>query len=108
MFTQFIYKSGSNPYITTTNKRLFAMICKYDVEQFDDISFNVCGLRKWKNNRRSYEDKKEVLRAFAIDWQRFFENTSYSWSQLADWQNFFEEYGKKYGLLTEFRENAII
>ena len=108
MFTQFIYKSGSNPYITTTNSRLFQMICKYYVEQFDNNSFVVCGLREWNGNRKSYEGKKEVLRAFAVEWQRFFNETSYTWGELAKWGAFFEEYGKKYGLLTEFRENAII
>lgn len=107
MFTQFIYKSGSNPYITTTNSRLFQMICKYYVEQFDNNSFVVTGLREW-NGRKSYEGKKEVLRAFAIEWQRFFAETSYSYGELANWQNFFEELGKKYGLISEFKENAII
>lgn len=107
MYTQFIYKSGSNPYITTNNNRLFQMICKYYVEQFDNNSFVVCGFREWNGNRQSYEGKKEVLRAFAIDWQNYFENTDYSWLELLEWQNFFEELGKRYGLLTEFRENAI-
>jgi hypothetical protein len=30
-----------------------------------------------------------------------------SWGELAYWQEYFEKLGKRYGLLTEFRENCI-
>lgn len=107
MYIQFIFKSGSNPYITTSNSWLFQMICKYYVEQVGNNSFVVCGSREWNGNRQNYEGKKEVLKAFAIEWQGYFENTSYSYGELANWQDFFEELGKRYGLLKEFRENGI-
>lgn len=49
-----------------------------------------------------------LSRAIAQQWQADFANFNYSYSELAEWQNFFEEYGKKYGLIKEFKENAII
>lgn len=107
MYTQFFYKHGENPYITTSNKELFRMICKYYVEQFDNNAFVTCGLREWNGNRKSREGKKEVLRAFAIDWQNYFDNNAITYAELANWQDFFNELGKRYGLLTEFRENGI-
>lgn len=104
MYTQFLFNEG-NPYITTTNKELFRMVCKYYIEQFDNNSFVCTGLIEWNGNRKSYEGKKEVLRNFAINWQNFDDN--YSYGELSNWQDFFREYGKKYGLLNEFTNNGI-
>lgn len=106
MYIGFFFKDGSNPYITITNKELFRMFCKYYCEQIGNNNFVVTGLREW-NGKQSYNGRKEVLRNMAIEWQRFFCDTNYSYSELSEWQGFFEEYGKKYGLLTEFKENAI-
>ena len=105
MYTQFIFKSGSNPYITKTNSELFRIVCKYHVEQFDNNSFVVMGLREWNGNRQTRNGKKEVLRAFAIEWQAF--EDDYSYGELINWQHFFEEMGRRFGLLREFRENCI-
>ena len=66
----------------------------------------ITGVREW--TRKTYEGKKLVLRAVAVDWQSDFERFAYSWGDLADWQSFFEELGKEYGLITEFKENGII
>lgn len=44
----------------------------------------------------------------AIDWQADFNNHNYSYAEIARFQNYFERLGKRYGLLKEFRENAII
>ena len=105
-YVLFDFCNGSNNYITTDDKALFEMICKYYVSQFENEYFLVNGLREW-NGKRSYEGKKEVLRSFAIDWQNNFSNCNYSYGELANWQSFFEEYGRKYGLIKEFKENAI-
>lgn len=56
---------------------------------------------------RSYNEKKANLEDMAKDWQRDFENHSYSWGDLAEASAFFLENGKRYGLLQEFRENGI-
>ena len=106
MFNRFEYFHGGNPYITKTNKELFRMFCKYYYTQIGEHSFMITGVREW--TRKTYEGKKLVLRAVAVDWQSDFERFAYSWGDLADWQSFFEELGKEYGLITEFKENGII
>lgn len=55
----------------------------------------------------TYREKKAKIRAEAIRWQAEFSEHNYSYSELADWQAYFEKMGKRYGLLTEFKENAI-
>lgn len=54
-----------------------------------------------------YQKAKENARNKAIEWQLDFENHNYSYGELAVFQSYFERLGKKYGLLTEFRENGI-
>ena len=54
-----------------------------------------------------YYEKKAEIRQQAIEWQLDFSNHNYSWGELAEWSNYFYTMGKRYGLLTEFRENAI-
>ena len=60
-----------------------------------------------QRNREYYLSKKAEIREEAIDWQAEFGEHNYSWGELAYWQDYFETLGKRYGLLTEFRENAI-
>lgn len=55
----------------------------------------------------NYQIAKENARQKAIDWQANFASENYSWGELAYWQEHFEKLGKRYGLLTEFRENCI-
>jgi hypothetical protein len=55
-----------------------------------------------------YEQKKEEVRQEAIDWQSDFCNHNYSYGELAFYSDYFEKKGRRYGLLKEFRENAII
>ena len=54
-----------------------------------------------------YRKRQGELRDEAIDWQNDFGNHNYYWSEIADWQYYFETMGRRYGLLTEFRENGI-
>ena len=55
----------------------------------------------------NYQVAKENARQKAIDWQYESFEKPMTWGELAYWQNYFEKLGKKYGLLTEFRENGI-
>lgn len=55
----------------------------------------------------TYQEMKEKVRNEAIDWQHDFSNHSYSWAEMADFCAHFERLGRRYGLLTEFRENGI-
>lgn len=95
---------GSNPYITTANKTLFDMLNNFEVEQTGDSFFVAL---KRKKPAKTYSEKKDLIRSIAIQWQADFEKFNYSWMQLSGWEDFFREYGKKYGLLTEFHENGI-
>ena len=109
MWTFFNFRNGSNPYITKTNEFLFKMICKYYLTQIDCKRFYVESEREiCPRHALKREDKKAILQNFAIEWQRCFEFFNYSWDEIAEWQNFFEEYGRKFGLLKEFRENGIL
>lgn len=57
---------------------------------------------------KTYTERKEQARNLAIEWQADFVNHNYSWQGLSIAQEYFEKIGKRYGLLTEFRENGII
>ena len=54
-----------------------------------------------------YQNRKEKIRKEAINWQANFPEQNYSWLDLAQWQDYFTKQDKRYGLLTEFRENGI-
>lgn len=58
--------------------------------------------------KTTYQERKERAREIAIEWQLNFGNNNYSWSELAAWGDYFSTLGKRFGLLREFRENAII
>lgn len=54
-----------------------------------------------------YQTKKAKIRQEAIDWQIEASNKNYSYGELACFARHFEKLGKRFGLLREFRENAI-
>ena len=56
----------------------------------------------------SYRIRKAQIRQEALDWQLDYCNHDYSYGELAFFQSYFEKLGKRYGLIKEFRENAII
>lgn len=57
---------------------------------------------------KTYAEKKSCLRDLAIDFQHTtIDFDSMSWWAAAEIENFFDTMGKRYGLLREFRENAI-
>ena len=55
---------------------------------------------------RNYQERRENLRNIAID-IRSADNGGMSYSEYAFLADFFDRNAKKYGLLTEFRENCI-
>lgn len=55
----------------------------------------------------TYQKKTEKAREKAIEWQERFGEQSISCEELAIAQSVFEQLGRRYGLLTEFRENGI-
>lgn len=57
--------------------------------------------------KKTYQEGKEKARQIAIDWQLNIENTNYSYGELFEFCNYFYKLGRRFGLLKEFRENAI-
>lgn len=56
----------------------------------------------------AYQRAKERARNKAIEWQMDIENHNYSYGELAYYQEYFERIGRRYGLISEFKENSII
>lgn len=54
-----------------------------------------------------YAQKKAQIRQQAIQWQGDFSRNNYSYFVVFQRQRYFEKMGRRYGLLKEFRENAI-
>lgn len=57
---------------------------------------------------KTYAERKENLTNKAIEWSYAGGVAEWSYGELAEIQSFFERYGRRYGLIREFRENAII
>ena len=57
--------------------------------------------------KTTYETKKEMARQEAIDWQNDLFRDNRSYEEMREAAEYFEKLGKRYGLLTEFRENGI-
>ena len=108
MYIHFRYKNGSNPYISFRNDNLFKMICKYNMWEESENMFYITEERNKEKDLTPWQRNKKALQDFAMMWLDCFCDCRYSWEHLAEWGAFFEEYGKKYGLLREFRENGII
>lgn len=55
-----------------------------------------------------YQRAKERARDMAVEWQNSFCDQNYSYEELVYWQDYFSRLARRYGLISEFRENAII
>lgn len=105
MYIRFKYNNGSNPYIATKHNTLFDMIYKYNLHEESENVFRV--LNEREKYPKTYANKRYILQEFALMWLDWFCDCRYSRESLAQWGAFFEEYGKKYGLLREFRANGL-
>lgn len=56
----------------------------------------------------TYEEKQNQLRGKAILYSYLSSVVNMGWSDLAAIQSYFAKYGKRYGLLREFKENGIL
>ena len=63
----------------------------------------VIGLRL---SGKTYQERKAAARSLAIDYS-LNNYAGLSWGEVAEIGGFFEKVGRRYGLLKEFRENAI-
>ena len=55
----------------------------------------------------SYAERKNDAQNLAIQWSWHMGDFEFSWGEIAYISHYFEKIGKRYGLLTEFRENGI-
>jgi len=62
----------------------------------------------FKIHGKNYQERKNSLEELAKDWENNFAFLSWTYRELAEIQDYFYKNGKKYGLLQEFKENAII
>lgn len=85
---------------------------------YQDISYKTAAAEIGDNNillyipltvsGKTYLDRKNDLRNKAIEWSNNQGNyTRWSYGELATIQDFFEKFGRRYGLLTDFKENCI-
>jgi hypothetical protein len=56
----------------------------------------------------TYQNKKEMIRQEAIDWQIAMSELNLSYGELSIISFHFWKLGRKYGLLKEFKANGII
>ena len=61
-------------------------------------------------NQIRYRRNKMRVRDFAIEWQIDCATgeRQLSYGELAEWTDMFRRLGKRYGLIREFKENAIL
>ena len=85
----------------------------YDYESYFRDTFNpdtkiIFTLDMSNVTGRTYAEKKACIESKAIDYSNnMSEIYPISYGELAEISDFFETYGRRYGLLTDFRENAI-
>lgn len=93
-------------------------------ENFSIYYKNANGFREWRKDTfsptcnnistldfkiggKTYQERKNNLEELAKDWQLNFAALPWSYGELAEIGDFFHRNGKRYGLLTEFKENCI-
>lgn len=105
----FYFKDGSNPYGVWDRNEFFKMIVAWNPEMIDNDTFRCNEPTTAYYKPVDYRFKQSALRDFAIEWQSRFGSGDFVsyWSDCAEWSDFFTYYGKRYGLLTEFKENGI-
>lgn len=70
-----------------------------------DIEYQLLPL---KISGKTYAERKNAARQLAIDYQYLTDCGGLSMMELSRINNYFENIGARYGLITEYRENAII
>ena len=97
------YIDDYNSYVTENPKEI--------IREFksENVPFEVTLNMKLKISGKTYSERKNSLRELAVEFSHLFsgEIADLSWGEESVLQDFFERNGKRYGLLEEFRENAI-
>lgn len=88
------------------NDHLFFSWEEYNIATFNPELETICLIELGRLKGKTYQDRKKDIEQKAIE----LSNNRYgglSYGEEAEIANYFEIYGKRYGLLTDFRENAI-
>lgn len=80
---------------------------RYTAEATTEELNEVVAIYTLQAHGKTYAERKANLEAIAIDYSHA-DNGNNGLADLNIMYNFFEDYGRRYGLLTDFRENAII
>lgn len=80
-------------------------------EEYHEATFSpdieiICTIELGRLKGKSYKERKACIEAKAIEYSHN-HYPGLSYGECADIDDYFYNYGKRYGLLTEFRENAI-
>lgn len=80
-----------------------ASTCEYRVKAADCLLYVPLEVKG-----KTYAERQDDTRNKAIEWQYGASFADWAYSEYIEIESFFERNGKRYGLLREFRENAII
>ena len=87
---------------------LYEDISRQDLNNIEGIQ-NVLYYIPLVISGNNYQDRKDDIKNKAIEYQRtFYDFCNYSYGELASITEFFETAGKRYGLITEFKNECII
>lgn len=85
---------------------IFYDITAEDVER-EIESYNLLVYLPLAVHGKTYAEKKECLFNLAVMWSYAGAVANWSYGEIAEIQSFFEVFGKRFGLIQEFRENGI-
>lgn len=86
---------------------IYTNIDKYHNDNFSPLHMPVFVTDFRLSRCGSYAEKKEALYNLALNMQEAMSEVPLSYNEYAIIGEFFERYGKRYGMLKEFRENGI-
>ena len=78
----------------------------FHTDTFSPLTKNI-EILDFKISGKTYREKQASLEDLAKEWQLYFCDFGWSYGELMEITNYFYENGKRYGLLKEFKENAI-
>lgn len=105
---------------------MFIGCYELDKRTYNNIYYkNSCGFREWQKDTfspdtekisildftikgKTYNERKANLEDIAKKWQLEFSGLSWSCGELAEVENWLFKNAKRYGLVKEFKENAVI
>lgn len=110
MFIHIKFTTSNNPYVLRDTKQLYKWLKNYYIEivKFENLVLYCTATERKTPATR--EQKKGNAREIAIDTisSQFRDEYATSWKEAAEVQNVLRTLAIKYGLIREFKENAII